>query len=176
MPRDRIGAGRSSKARSWGVLLGALALVFAASAFAGCSADQSGASPTTQASSSPVSTITLTSPTYHPKASTGTTDDYHCTLLNPHIKKNSYVVSDQFYPGSPEDHHAGLFLLPPSMVAEAQKANVGGKGWTCFGEAGLPNEPINELASTPFLTVWAPVTEWTPSPKTRGSRFRPAAW
>jgi hypothetical protein len=156
MQRERIGTGRSSKARSWGVLLGALALVASAAAFAGCSADQSGASPTTQASSSPVSTITLTSPTYHPKASTGTTDDYHCTLLNPHIKKDSYVISDQFYPGSPEDHHAGLFLLPPSMVAEAQKANVGGKGWTCFGEAGLPNEPINQLASTPFLTVWAP--------------------
>jgi Copper type II ascorbate-dependent monooxygenase, C-terminal domain len=156
MQRGRIGARRSSKARPWGVLLGALALVASAAAFAGCSADQSGASPTTEASSSPVSTITLTSPTYRPKASAGTTDDYHCTLLNPHIKRNSYVISDQFYPGSPEDHHAGLFLLPPSLVAEAQKANVGGKGWTCFGEAGLPNEPINELASTPFLTVWAP--------------------
>lgn len=156
MQGERIGERPSSKARSWGVLLGALALVASAAAFAGCSVDQSGASPTTEASSSPVSTTTLTSPTYRPKASAGTTDDYHCTLLDPHIKKNSYVISDQFYPGSPEDHHAGLFLLPPSLVAEAQKANVGGKGWTCFGEAGLPNEPINQLASTPFLTVWAP--------------------
>ena len=33
---------------------------------------------------------------------------------------------------------------------------MGGKGWTCFGEAGLPNEPINEIGSTPFLSVWAP--------------------
>ena len=46
--------------------------------------------------------------------------------------------------------------MPPSLAAEAHQANVGGKGWTCFGEAGLPNEPINEIASTPFLSVWAP--------------------
>jgi hypothetical protein len=77
-------------------------------------------------------------------------------LLNPHLKRNSYVISDQFFPGSAEDHHAGLFLLPPALVAEARKANVGGKGWSCFGEAGLPNEPINQIGSTPFLTVWAP--------------------
>lgn len=66
------------------------------------------------------------------------------------------MVSSHFFAGSPEDHHAGLFLLPPSLVPEAEKANVGGKGWTCFGEAGLPNEPINETGSTPFLSVWSP--------------------
>ena len=103
-----------------------------------------------------VRTITLRSPVYTPKAAPGTTDDYHCTLLNPHITQNSYVISSQFFPGSPEDHHAGLFLLPPSLVAQAEADNIGGKGWSCFGEAGLPNEPINELGSTPFLSVWAP--------------------
>jgi hypothetical protein len=154
--RGRIGVRSRSIARLWGTLVGALVLVASAAAFAGCSADSSGASPTTDASPSPITAITLTSPTYRPKAPPGTTDDYHCTLLNPHLKKNSYVISSQFFPGSPEDHHAGLFLLPPSLVAEAEKANVGGKGWTCFGEAGLPNEPINEIGSTPFLSVWAP--------------------
>jgi Copper type II ascorbate-dependent monooxygenase, C-terminal domain len=147
---------RSASRSLLGVLVGALALVASAVAYAGCWADSSGASPSTEASSSPVRTITLTSPTYRPKATVGVTDDYHCTLLNPHIKTNSYVISDHFFPGSPEDHHAGLFLLPPSLIAEAKQANVGGKGWTCFGEAGLPNEPINQLGSTPFLTVWSP--------------------
>jgi hypothetical protein len=137
------------------VALGALALVTSATAFAGWSAD-SAASAATPASSSRITTITLTSPRYRPRAAAGTTDDYHCTLLDPHLRKNSYVISSQFFPGSAEDHHAGLFLLPPSLVAEAEKANVGGKGWTCFGEAGLPNEPINEIGSTPFLSVWAP--------------------
>jgi hypothetical protein len=149
----RFGGG--CRRSTWGVILGTLALVTSATAFAGWSAD-SAAAPATAASSIRVTTISLTSPRYRPKAAAGTTDDYHCTLLNPHLKKNSYVISSQFFPGSAEDHHAGLFLLPPSLVAEAEKANVGGKGWTCFGEAGLPNEPINEIASTPFLSVWAP--------------------
>ena len=149
----RFGGGR--RRSTWGVILGTLALVTSATALAGWSAD-SAAAPATAASSIRVTTISLTSPRYRPKAAAGTTDDYHCTLLNPHLKKNSYVISSQFFPGSAEDHHAGLFLLPPSLVAEAEKANVGGKGWTCFGEAGLPNEPINEIASTPFLSVWAP--------------------
>lgn len=155
--RRRMGRVSGSKRRSWGILLGGFVLVASAGAFAGCSADSSGASPTPAASSSSsVATITLRSPSYRPKAGPGTTDDYHCTLLNPHLKRNSYVISDQFFPGSAEDHHAGLFLLPPALVAEARKANVGGKGWSCFGEAGLPNEPINQIGSTPFLTVWAP--------------------
>ncbi len=154
--RGRVGARSRSIAGPWGALFGALALVASAAALAGCSADSSGASPTTGASSSQITTITLRSPLYRPKAPPGDTDDYHCTLLNPHLKTNAYVISSQFFAGSPEDHHAGLFLLPPSLVAEAEKANVGGKGWTCFGEAGLPNEPINEIGSTPFLSVWAP--------------------
>jgi hypothetical protein len=137
------------------MILGALVLIASGVAFAELPDHSSEASAATDASSR-VTTVTLRSPTYRPKAPPGTTDDYHCTLLNPHLKKNSYVISSQFFPGSPEDHHAGLFLLPPSLVSEAEKANVGGKGWTCFGEAGLPNEPINEIGSTPFLSVWAP--------------------
>jgi Copper type II ascorbate-dependent monooxygenase, C-terminal domain len=154
--RGRTGAEVGAKARSWSILVGALVLVASAITFAGCSTDSSGATPTTDAASSRITTITLSSPSYRPKAPPGDTDDYHCTLLNPHLKVNSYVISSHFFAGSPEDHHAGLFLLPPSLVAEAEKANVGGKGWTCFGEAGLPNEPINEIGSTPFLSVWAP--------------------
>ena len=133
-----------------------LIVVTLALAMAGCTATASGVTPPAKKSSSSVKTISLWSPTYRPTAQPGTTDDYHCNLLNPHIAKNSYVISSQFFPGSPEDHHAGLFLVPPSLAAAARQANVGGKGWTCFGEAGLPNEPINEIGSTPFLSVWAP--------------------
>ncbi len=150
---SRVGG---SKVGPVGVLVATFVLVASALTLAGCTTDASGASPTTVASSSRITTISLSSPTYRPTAASGTTDDYHCTLLNPRLKKNSYVISSQFFPGSPEDHHAALFLVPPSLTAEAQEANVGGKGWTCFGEAGLPNEPINEIGSTPFLSVWAP--------------------
>ena len=143
------------KGRSWGVLLSIVALVVSTAAFAR-PLDVAGASPPAGLSSSRTTTIALSSPLYRPNAQQGTTDDYHCTLLDPHIKKDSYVISSQFFPGSPEDHHAGLFLVPPSLASEAHQANVDGKGWTCFGEAGLPNEPINEIASTPFLSVWSP--------------------
>jgi len=139
-----------------GAMVAIFVLVASALTLTGCTTDASAASTSTGTSSSPITTISLSSPTYRPKAPPGTTDDYHCTLLDPHLKKNSYVISSQFFPGSPEDHHAGLFLVPPSLAAEANQANIGGKGWTCFGEAGLPNEPINEIASTPFLSVWSP--------------------
>ncbi len=138
------------------MLVTALVVVGFALTLAGCTTDASAASTPTGTSSPHITTISLSSPTYRPKAPPGTTDDYHCTLLNPHLTKNAYVISSHFFPGSPQDHHAGLFLLPPALVAEAEKANVGGKGWSCFGEAGLPNEPINEIGSTPFLSVWAP--------------------
>ncbi len=104
----------------------------------------------------PATSISLTSKLYKPVSQAGSTDDYHCTLLNPHVTRNSYVISSQFFPGSPEDHHAALFLVPPSLAATAERDNVGNRGWTCFGEAGLPNLPIDDILSTPFLSVWAP--------------------
>jgi hypothetical protein len=150
-----------AKYSGWhGQTVGSLATTLVVVAFAltlaGCTMDASAASAPAGKPPNRIATIALSSPTYRPTAAVGTTDDYHCTLLNPHINRNAYVISSQFFPGSAEDHHAALFLVPPALAAEAKQANIGGKGWTCFGEAGLPNEPINEIGSTPFLSVWAP--------------------
>jgi hypothetical protein len=93
---------------------------------------------------------------YKPHEAPGTTDDYHCTLVNPHIKKNSYIISSQFIPGSDEVHHAALYLVPPSLAAKAERDNEVGKGWTCFGEGALPNSPLSEISQVPLLTFWAP--------------------
>ena len=93
---------------------------------------------------------------YKPRAAQGTTDDYHCSLLNPHLTTNSYIVSSQFVPGSNEDHHAALFLVPPSLAAMAERDNEVGKGWTCFGEGALPNTALAGLAAVPLLSFWAP--------------------
>ena len=93
---------------------------------------------------------------YKPHEAPGTTDDYHCTLVNPHIKKNSYIVSSQFIAGSDEVHHAALYLVPPSLAAKAERDNEVGKGWTCFGEGALPNSPLSEISQVPLLTFWAP--------------------
>jgi hypothetical protein len=104
-----------------------------------------------------VSTITLRQATaYKPNAPAGATDDYHCTLLNPHVNTNSYIISSQFFPGSPEDHHAILFLVPPALASSAEAANVGGRGWSCFGETPIPNTGLGQISNTPWLSAWAP--------------------
>jgi Copper type II ascorbate-dependent monooxygenase, C-terminal domain len=104
-----------------------------------------------------ITTISLTMATaYKPKAPPGATDDYHCTLMNPHVAHNSYIISSQFFPGSIEDHHAILFLVPAALAAQAERDNVDGKGWTCFGEAPLPNTSLAQISNTPWLSAWAP--------------------
>jgi hypothetical protein len=110
-----------------------------------------------QAASPPVTTVSLKQAhTYTPKAPPGATDDYHCTLLNPHVTKNSFIISSQFFPGSPEDHHAILFLVPPALAATAEADNVGGQGWSCFGESPIPNTGLAQISNTPWLSAWAP--------------------
>jgi hypothetical protein len=98
-----------------------------------------------------ITKISLVAKPYKPLAQPGTTDDYHCILMNPHIKQNSYVISSQFFPGSTEDHHAVLYLIPPSLAANAERADPSHEGWTCFGIALTPDLPI-----TPMLGEWAP--------------------
>ena len=101
----------------------------------------------TSSASPTVTTLSLASGLYQPKAPPGATDDYHCTLINPHVTQDSYIISSQFVPGSAEDHHADLALVPPSVAPKALAVNAqtGGKGWTCFGSpasAGRIAHPI----------------------------------
>ena len=110
-----------------------------------------------QASAHPITTISIKqAEPYTPKAPPGATDDYHCTVMNPHVKQNSYIISSQFFPGSPEDHHAILFLVPPDLAAKAEADNVGNKGWSCFGETPIPNTGLGQISNTPWLSAWAP--------------------
>src|SRR5450755_2208623 len=37
---------------------------------------------------------------YTPRSINGGTDDYHCTLVDPHVSQNSFIVSSQFFPGT----------------------------------------------------------------------------
>ena len=104
-----------------------------------------------------VRSITLSSArAYQPKAQAGTTDDYHCTVLDPHVTKSSYIVASQFRPGSDEDHHAALFLVPPTIAAQARRHHAVGSSWTCFGEAALPGTTLAQFLQSPFLSEWAP--------------------
>ncbi len=142
-----------------GLVVTAVSAVLVASAL--CAGSGVAASEATQVSPSSrthILTVSVASPRYRPQAAVGTTDDYHCSLVNPHIRQNSYVISSQFNPGSPEVHHAVLALVPPSMTAQAIAANAatGGRGWTCFGAPSLPGASLASFLSTPFLSVWAP--------------------
>jgi hypothetical protein len=112
---------------------------------------------TAGASTPPTTTINLqVAKAYQPKAQPGTTDDYHCTLVDPHVTRNAYVISSQFHPGSVEDHHAALFLVPPNIAQIARRNHTIGKGWTCFGEAALPGTTLAQFLQSPYLAVWAP--------------------
>jgi hypothetical protein len=111
------------------------------------------------ASASPPHVTTLTmqaNQSYTPQAPPGATDDYHCTLVNPHLKSSSFIVSSQFYPNSVEVHHAILFQIPPNLASAARAADHNGKGWTCFGETALPGTGLEQISNTPWLTAWAP--------------------
>jgi hypothetical protein len=108
--------------------------------------------------------ISMSAP-YKPSPPTGATDDYHCSLVDPHRTQSSYIVSSNFQPGdgtNTEVHHAILFLIPPSWAAAAEKADGGGKGWTCFGETILSGQQLELPGTTPpsgqptWLTAWAP--------------------
>ena len=133
------------------------AMVFAAAMLAAIGALLSAPSTTPASGSQPaVRAISMTTPhTYKPIAAPGTTDDYHCTLVNPHVTQNEYIISSQFVAGSDEVHHAALFLLSPSAAAAAERANKGGRGWTCFG-LPLPSSDPAGLAAVPLLTFWTP--------------------
>jgi len=116
-----------------------------------------------QASATSIKTTSITlsqAKAYTPHAPAGATDDYHCTLINPHLKSNSFIVSSQFFPGSgasaQEVHHAILFVVPHDLAASAEAANVGGNGWPCFGETPIPNTGLAQISDTPWLSAWAP--------------------
>ena len=142
---------RGKRARVVGALVVLATVLVTAGSVAGASAT---------ASTPRVTQIVLQAPTaYTPKAPPGGgTDDYHCTLLNPHLKKNAFITSIDFQPNSPEVHHEITYTVPPDLATEAEAQNNGGKGWTCFGESGLSgSSSIRSLnGGTPWLTAWGP--------------------
>jgi hypothetical protein len=124
-------------------------------------------------SASTVTQVVLQAPkAYTPKAPPGGgTDDYHCTLLNPHLKKNAFITSIDFQPNSPEVHHEITYAVPPDLAAQAEAQNAGGKGWTCFGESGLSGSGAGRSldGGTPWLTAWGPGHDISKEPAGTGA-------
>ena len=103
---------------------------------------------------------------YKPSAAIGT-DDYRCFLIDPHLTKDAYLTGVTFEPDQvSEVHHAILYRVDPSQVADARRmdARTPGQGWSCFGSAGLDAVPssngamqvLSDLQSAPWLAAWAP--------------------
>ena len=78
---------------------------------------------------------------YTPSAPTGVgTDDYRCFLLDPELRRDSFLTGTHVLPGNSEVvHHVILFRVPREQVAEAESVDAAddGPGWTCFGGSGL---------------------------------------
>ena len=93
---------------------------------------------------------------FNPKseAKAGSTDVYHCTLIDPHLTTDSFVVGSQFLPSHPKElHHEISFLVPPDQASKARRLNKGGRGWGCFG---APLNPSGSFDGTTWLGGWAP--------------------
>ncbi len=104
--------------------------------------------------------MTLAMPeVYTPTSPDGTgTDDYHCFVLDPKLKKDAYITGTNILPGNPDVvHHVILFKVDPEHVdnVHAMDAAEEGQGWTCFGNTGFGNEGP-QLDDAPWLGAWAP--------------------
>ena len=86
----------------------------------------------------------------------GSTDVYHCFLVDPHLTTDRELVSSEFLPEARKEvHHAIYFLIPPQQVPEARALDAGshGNGWSCFG---APLNPNGTFDNTTWLGGWAP--------------------
>ncbi len=107
-------------------------------------------------------TLSLPHGSYQPSAPSGGSDDYRCFLIDPHLASSAFITGVDFRPGNRAIvHHAILYRVTPEQVpgARAKDAQTGGRGWTCFGDPGLPSEggdPVAALDQSPWLAGWAP--------------------
>jgi hypothetical protein len=118
-------------------------------------------------SPAPGATITLQPrQPYKPHAALGSTDDYHCMLLDPKLAQDMYVTSAVVKPQRRTlVHHVILFEAAGGNAIEARRLDAasGGKGWTCFGgpeltetRASAGNAASDRLGSPQWISAWVP--------------------
>jgi mono/diheme cytochrome c family protein len=123
--------------------------------------------PVAQPDTAPGTTITLQPPqAYRPRGIGGSTDDYHCFLLDPHLSQDSFVTAAKVLPQHAGIvHHVILFDASGANVTDARQLNAhsGGKGWTCFGGPGLSETQASastaaseRLGAPQWIAAWVP--------------------
>ena len=125
----------------------------------------------------PGTTISVEPPKpYTPHAAGGAIDDYHCFVLNPHLKHDVYVTGALIKPQRTGIvHHVILYEAsgPLATAADQMNAAHGGKGWTCFGGPGLPLDlgspgAVDRLGQPPWIAAWVPGHTTNALPKGTG--------
>ena len=120
---------RSRRGSRAGAALAALALVLAGCGGASTAAPSATSTTAgTAASAFPhhpdARVLTLEAPhPYRPVSTDGSSDDYHCTLVDPHLRTAAYITGTEFLPGSPEVHHAIMYEVLPADVPRAVAAD-----------------------------------------------------
>jgi mono/diheme cytochrome c family protein len=123
--------------------------------------------PAGEGSAAPGTTMRLApAKPYLPKAAVGGLDDYHCFLLEPHLKQDVFVTSAVVRPQQPAIvHHVILFEAAGQNAVDARRLNreSGGNGWTCFGGPGLSEThptadaaTSDRLGAPPWISAWVP--------------------
>jgi len=145
--------------------LSTLAAWAAAGAPAGNPADLHAKPATGARLAGPGTTITLApAKPYTPHAAGGGIDDYHCFVLDPHLKQDMYVTGALIQPQRTGIvHHVILYEAAGAQATEATQKNAasGGKGWTCFGGPDLPLDlaspgSADRLGQPPWIAAWVP--------------------
>jgi hypothetical protein len=107
---------------------------------------------------------------YTPRAAVGGMDDYHCFVLDPHLRQNMFVTSAVIRPGRPNIvHHVILFEAEGANAVDARRLNAAshGRGWTCFGGPGLSEtHPGVDAATSDRLGAPQWIGAWVPGHST----------
>jgi hypothetical protein len=101
-----------------------------------------------------------------PHAAVGGFDDYHCFVLEPHLKHDVFVTSAAIQPEQGSlVHHVILFEAAGANAADARRLNAAshGRGWTCFGGPGLTEtHPDASAAASDRLGAPQWIGAWVP--------------
>lgn len=107
-----------------------------------------------------------------PAAPNNGTDDYRCFLLDPKVTEDSIIRTIQFVPQRKNYvHHAIIFRITDTDLAEAVATDKSGTGWPCFGGTGLGGM-LSSFVSSPWLSSWAPGRGKDISPAGYGTPFK----